>query len=90
MGFEAEISALEARRDTGATLAELTEAFPELLMQAVGYFGGSDGAAPAFRRLATGLDVAIVRVVPSGPGLDPIRVVMRACRPELVSGVANQ
>lgn len=25
-----------------------------------------------------------VPVVPSGPGLDPIRAVMRACRPELV------
>jgi alkanesulfonate monooxygenase SsuD/methylene tetrahydromethanopterin reductase-like flavin-dependent oxidoreductase (luciferase family) len=84
MGFEAEIGALEARRDAGATVAELIEAFPASLLRAVGYFGAADGAAPAFRRLASGLDVAIVRVVPSGPGLDPIRAVMRACRPELV------
>ena len=84
MGFEAEISALEARRDAGATMAELIEAFPPSLMLAVGYFGPLEGAAAAFRRLATGLDVAIVRVVPSGPGLDPIRAVMRACRPERV------
>ena len=50
----------------------------------VGYFGPAEGAPEAFRRLATGLDVAIVRVVPSGPGLEPIRAVMRACRPERV------
>ena len=86
MGFEAEIAALEARRDAGATMAELIETFPTSLMRSVGYFGVADGAASAFHRLATGLDVAIVRVVPSGPGLGPIRAVMRACRPELVRG----
>jgi hypothetical protein len=69
-------------------MPELIEAFPPSLMLEVGYFGAADGAAAAFRRLASGLDVAIVRVVPSGPGLDPIRAVMRACRPELVRSPA--
>lgn len=90
MGFEPEISQLEARRDAGATMAELIEAFPTSLMLKVGYFGTADGAAAAFRRLGVGVDVAIVRVVPSGPGLDPIRAVMRACRPELVRSSAAQ
>jgi alkanesulfonate monooxygenase SsuD/methylene tetrahydromethanopterin reductase-like flavin-dependent oxidoreductase (luciferase family) len=90
MGFDAEISALEAHRDAGASPSELIEAFPVSLMQAVGYFGSSAEAPAAFRRLATDLlDVAIVRVVPSGPGLDPIRAVMRACRPELVRTAAG-
>ena len=55
-------------------------------MRKVGYFGPAAGAAAAFRRLAAGLDVAIVRAAPSRPGLDAIRAVMRACRPELVRG----
>jgi alkanesulfonate monooxygenase SsuD/methylene tetrahydromethanopterin reductase-like flavin-dependent oxidoreductase (luciferase family) len=88
MGFEAKIGELEARRDAGATMPELIEAFPRSLMLEVGYFGAADGAAAAFRRLASGLDVAILRVVPSGPGLDRIRAVMRACRPELMRGSA--
>jgi 5,10-methylenetetrahydromethanopterin reductase len=84
MGFDAEISALEARRDAGATAGELIEEFPVSLMRKVGYFGPAADAAAAFRRLAAGLDVAIVRVVPSRPGLDAIRAVMQACRPELM------
>jgi alkanesulfonate monooxygenase SsuD/methylene tetrahydromethanopterin reductase-like flavin-dependent oxidoreductase (luciferase family) len=84
MGFEAEIEDLEARRDAGATMHELIEAFPISLMLKVGYFGRANGAAAAFYRLSRGLDVGIVRVVPSGPGLGSIRAVMQACRPDLV------
>ena len=38
----------------------------------------------AFRRLAEGLDVAIVRVVAARPGLASVLAVLQACRPELV------
>jgi alkanesulfonate monooxygenase SsuD/methylene tetrahydromethanopterin reductase-like flavin-dependent oxidoreductase (luciferase family) len=86
MGFEAQIDALAARRDAGASVQELIEAFPTALMQKGGYFGTAAGAVPAFRRLSAGLDTAIVRVVPSGPGLEPIRAVMRACQPSVLQG----
>ena len=81
MGFDEALSDLEARRDRGAPEAELIDAFPVELARLVGYFGPASGAAVAFRRLAEGLDTAIVRVVPARPGLDAIRAVMDACQP---------
>jgi len=84
MGFDDALSALEARRDAGADEAELVEAFPLELARQVGYYGRPEGAAAAFRRLAEGLDVAVVRVVPARPGIDAVAAVMRACRPDAV------
>jgi hypothetical protein len=51
---------------------------PDLLKQ-VGYYGPAAGAGEAFRRLAQGLDTAVVRVVASRPGLDSVYAAMRAC-----------
>ena len=85
MGFTDELLALDEMRDKGASQAELVEAFPEALLQSVGYFGSAAGAAPAFSRLAEGLDTAIVRVVAARPGLDSVRAVMAACTPALVA-----
>jgi alkanesulfonate monooxygenase SsuD/methylene tetrahydromethanopterin reductase-like flavin-dependent oxidoreductase (luciferase family) len=84
MGFDAALNDLDERRNRGAPKAELIERFPADLLRLVGYYGPAAGAAAAFRRLAEGLDVAIVRVVPARPGLESILAVMRACRPELV------
>jgi alkanesulfonate monooxygenase SsuD/methylene tetrahydromethanopterin reductase-like flavin-dependent oxidoreductase (luciferase family) len=81
MGFDEQLNALEERRDRGASDAELVDAFPVDLAQQVGYFGPATGAAAAFRRLAEGLDTAIVRVVAARPGLDSITAVMEACQP---------
>lgn len=79
MGFDEALTELEERRDGGATEDELIDAFPVELARLVGYFGPADGAASAFRRLAEGLDVAIVRVVPSGHGIESVVAVMDAC-----------
>jgi alkanesulfonate monooxygenase SsuD/methylene tetrahydromethanopterin reductase-like flavin-dependent oxidoreductase (luciferase family) len=81
MGFDDVLADLEARRDRGAKDDELVDAFPPDMLLRVGYFGKAAGAAQAFRRLAEGLDVAIVRVVPARPGPNPEAVVstMRAC-----------
>ena len=84
MGFNDALTDLEERRDRGATEAELIEAFPRELLQMVGYYGPAAGAAAAFRRLAEGLDVAIVRVVAARPGVESVQAVMRACAPALV------
>jgi alkanesulfonate monooxygenase SsuD/methylene tetrahydromethanopterin reductase-like flavin-dependent oxidoreductase (luciferase family) len=84
MGFDAALADLEARRERGASDAELIDAFPRELLSMVGYYGPASGAAAAFRRLAEGLDVAVVRVVPARAGVDAVAAVMRACAPALV------
>jgi alkanesulfonate monooxygenase SsuD/methylene tetrahydromethanopterin reductase-like flavin-dependent oxidoreductase (luciferase family) len=82
MGFDEALTELEERRDRGAPESELIDAFPVELAKLVGYFGPADGAAAAFRRLAEGLDTAIVRVVAARPGQEAsIRAVMEACQP---------
>lgn len=81
MGFDAALTALEERRERGATDAELVDAFPPELLKMVGYYGNAAGAAAAFRRLAEGLDTAVVRVVPARPGVESVLAVMRACAP---------
>jgi alkanesulfonate monooxygenase SsuD/methylene tetrahydromethanopterin reductase-like flavin-dependent oxidoreductase (luciferase family) len=84
MGYTAALAELDQMRQQGATLDEVADAFPPELLQRVGYYGPPEGAAVAFRRLAEGLDVAIVRVVASRPGIASVRAALHACRPELV------
>jgi len=84
MGFEEALSELEAQRDRGATPEQLHDAMPDDLAQHVGYFGPAAGAANAFRRLSSGLDVALVRVVPARPTLDSVFEIMEACQPSKV------
>lgn len=81
MGFDGALTELESRRDRGAGPDELAGAFPPELMRRVGYFGPAAGAREAFRRLAAGLDVAIVRVVAAEPGVASVRATLEACRP---------
>ena len=85
MGFDAALTKLEHRRDRGESNEELIDAFPVELAKLVGYFGPASGAAAAFRRLADGLDTAIVRVVPARPGIRSITAVMEACQPTKMS-----
>ncbi len=47
----------------------------------VGAFGQPASAARAFRALADGLDVAIVRVVAARPGVEGALATVRACAP---------
>ena len=71
MGFDEVLRDLEARRDRGATLPELTGALPEQMLQAVGYYGPAAAAPAAFARLSAGLDEAIVRVITAAPAWNP-------------------
>jgi alkanesulfonate monooxygenase SsuD/methylene tetrahydromethanopterin reductase-like flavin-dependent oxidoreductase (luciferase family) len=84
MGYTAALADLDQMRQQGATSDEVADAFPPESLKLVGYYGTPEGAAPAFRRLAGGLDVAIVRVVAARPGLASVLAVLAACRPELV------
>lgn len=90
MGFDAPLSALEARRAAGAPDDEIADALPDALLQAVGYYGPAAGAAAAFQRLAAGLDTAIVRIVNARPGIDAARAVLRACAPATVGSAAGR
>jgi alkanesulfonate monooxygenase SsuD/methylene tetrahydromethanopterin reductase-like flavin-dependent oxidoreductase (luciferase family) len=84
MGFTEALARLDEMRERGASTEELADAFPTDLLQRVGYYGPAAGAPEAFRRLAQGLDLAIVRVVAARPGVEAVRAVMHACRPERV------
>ena len=84
MGFTDELAELDEMRKNGASRDEVAEAFPPEILSAVGYFGKADGAAAAFKRLAEGLDTAIVRVVAARRGVDSTLDVMNACAPEAV------
>jgi alkanesulfonate monooxygenase SsuD/methylene tetrahydromethanopterin reductase-like flavin-dependent oxidoreductase (luciferase family) len=84
MGFDDALNEIEERRDRGEPLEKLYDVMPSALGHHVGYFGPAAGAAAAFRRLARGLDVALVRVVPARPTLESAIAVMEACQPALV------
>jgi alkanesulfonate monooxygenase SsuD/methylene tetrahydromethanopterin reductase-like flavin-dependent oxidoreductase (luciferase family) len=84
MGFGPALDELEARRDGGTPERELVDQIDPALLLKVGYFGRPDGAAAHFRRLAEGLDTAMVRVIAARPGTEPVRLAMETFRPELV------
>jgi alkanesulfonate monooxygenase SsuD/methylene tetrahydromethanopterin reductase-like flavin-dependent oxidoreductase (luciferase family) len=84
MGYTEALAELDRMRQQGAAPDEVADAFPPELLERVGYYGAPEGAAAAFRRLAEGLDVAIVRVVAARPGMTSVLAALRACRPELV------
>jgi len=87
MGFAEELANLDSMRARGASRDEVADAFPEHILQTVAYFGRAGGAAAAFKRLSKGLDMAIVRVVASGPGLGSVRAAMQACAPTRIDAV---
>jgi 5,10-methylenetetrahydromethanopterin reductase len=82
MGFGAVLDDLESRRAAGATEDELAARFPDKFLRRVGYWGRPEKAREAFKKLASGLDIAIVRLVPAGRNdLAGARVAMEACAP---------
>jgi hypothetical protein len=90
MGYTEALGELDRMRQQSATPDEFADAFPPELLKRVGYYGTPEAAAAAFRRLAEGLDVAIVRVVAARPGVASVLATLQACRPELVHGSESQ
>ena len=84
MGYTEELAELDTMRERGASTDEVADSFPTNLLQSVGYYGTAAGAAKAIKRIAQGLDTAIVRVVAARAGVEATLAVMRACRPELL------
>ena len=87
MGFDDVLTELEERRDHGASMDELIDALPVDLMRRVGYFGRPEGVAADFRRLAVGLDTAVVRMITTAPGPSKVLLALEACRDVVVAGV---
>ena len=82
MGFGDVLDDLERRRDRGAAEDELASRFPDELLRRVGYWGAPAGAREAFGTLARGLDIAVVRLVPSRRNDEgAVRLAMEACAP---------
>jgi alkanesulfonate monooxygenase SsuD/methylene tetrahydromethanopterin reductase-like flavin-dependent oxidoreductase (luciferase family) len=82
MGFADALTDLESRRANGASEDELARIVPVELLRRVGYWGRPEDARPAFLRLAEGLDIAVVRLVPARTNdLAAARLAMRACSP---------
>jgi hypothetical protein len=82
MEFDETLTELEARRDKGASEDELARIFPVELLRRVGYWGPPGGGREAFLRLAEGLDIAVVRLVPARSNdVAGARRAMRACAP---------
>jgi alkanesulfonate monooxygenase SsuD/methylene tetrahydromethanopterin reductase-like flavin-dependent oxidoreductase (luciferase family) len=84
MGFDAELTELEQRRDRGAAMPELVAAASDEMLQAVGYYGTAGPAPAALARLSDGLDEAIVRIITARPGLEPVVHAMTALTPSLI------
>jgi hypothetical protein len=83
MGFDKALTELESRRDGGASEDELARIFPDEVLRRVGYWGKPAGAREAFIRLAEGLDIAVVRLVPARRNnLEAARLAFRACAPK--------
>jgi alkanesulfonate monooxygenase SsuD/methylene tetrahydromethanopterin reductase-like flavin-dependent oxidoreductase (luciferase family) len=83
MGFDDALTDLESRRASGTSEDELARVFPVELLRRVGYWGKPEGAREAFLRLAEGLDIAVVRLVPAKRNdLAAARLAMRACAPK--------
>jgi alkanesulfonate monooxygenase SsuD/methylene tetrahydromethanopterin reductase-like flavin-dependent oxidoreductase (luciferase family) len=89
MGFDAELTELEERREAGAATPELVAAASDEMLQAVGYYGPAGPAPAVFARLSAGLDEAIVRIITARPGPEPVVQAMAALTPSLIREAAG-
>ena len=81
MGFAPEMREIDRLRERELPRQQIIEAFPERMLRALGYFGPAGGAANALQRHVGAADLAVVRIVPSRPGVDPYLAVLDASRP---------
>lgn len=80
MGFGHVLERYNAAKEKGGREA-LIEAMPDDFLSSVAAWGKPADAAKRFSELSDGLDIAIARVVPSRPGPESVRDVVRAVAP---------
>jgi len=82
MGFDADVSRLEALKAQGKSDDELIAAMPERMLTTFGHAGRGEGAREWFAKMSRGLDVAVVRLLTPRPGdIRPVQSAMRAFAP---------
>ena len=81
MSFDSTLNEIEALRERGTSADELADAFPEEFLRQMGYYGKAAGAADALKELSRGLDVPVVRIVGTEPGLEGAMRTVEACAP---------
>lgn len=84
MAFGETLALIDRLCAEGASMDAVAEALPPGFLRRVGYCGSAGEAATAVRELASSLDAAIVRVVPSRPGVDAVGEALLACQPTAV------
>jgi alkanesulfonate monooxygenase SsuD/methylene tetrahydromethanopterin reductase-like flavin-dependent oxidoreductase (luciferase family) len=89
MGFDEVLRELEDRRHRGAPLAELIDAAPDELFNAVGYYGPAVAAPAALARLSVGLDETIVRIITARPGPEPVIEALAALTPAAIRAASQ-
>lgn len=80
-GFAKNLAYIDRMRESGASTEQIVDAFPSNMLSSIGYYGPAKRASQGFRKASEGLDIGIVRVVPTEPGLESIRNIMLACAP---------
>jgi alkanesulfonate monooxygenase SsuD/methylene tetrahydromethanopterin reductase-like flavin-dependent oxidoreductase (luciferase family) len=81
MGFGRELREIDRMRERDLPRPQIIEAFPERMLLALGYFGPAGGAAHAVQRHVGAADIAVVRIVPAGPGVESSLAIVDASRP---------
>jgi alkanesulfonate monooxygenase SsuD/methylene tetrahydromethanopterin reductase-like flavin-dependent oxidoreductase (luciferase family) len=82
-GFAAEVAEVDAQRARGLSETEQLDQYPEALVR--GYYGPSEGAFGAFKRLSAGLDLVTLNLgTASGADLTTSKELMRRFRPEVL------
>jgi alkanesulfonate monooxygenase SsuD/methylene tetrahydromethanopterin reductase-like flavin-dependent oxidoreductase (luciferase family) len=83
MGFAEPLAAVDTVVASGAPADSVADAFPDDLLNAVGYYGPAAGAREALARIGEGLDSLIVRIVATN-GIESVRRTISACSPDAI------
>ena len=81
MGFDEELTRLEARRDAGASMDGADRRATRRADAPGGLFRPPDGAPEAFLRLARGLDTPLLRMITTRPGPEKVALALQSVAP---------
>jgi 5,10-methylenetetrahydromethanopterin reductase len=89
MGYDELLLELEERRDAGESMESICERFPEEMLSTVGCYGTPEEIAAKVAPFTEGVDIPIIRVVTTKPGIDNVRSIITACRPDVLAAATR-